>query len=45
MKAIAYALLLLVSSLAAYYGVDSNNTTVSSYVSGVETIEQAFQQQ
>ncbi len=41
LKTLVYALLILVSSLTAYYGVDSNNTPA---VDGVEAIEQAFQQ-
>ncbi len=43
-KTITYVLLLLVSGLATYYGVDGNNTTAGS-LSGVSVIDQAFEQQ
>ena len=44
-KIAVYALLLLVSGLAAYQGVERDDAAVvASNASGVETIEQAFQQ-
>jgi len=44
LKSVAY-ILLLVSGLAAYYGVDDNNTSVATQsAAGVKTIEQAYQQ-
>ncbi len=45
-KKIVYALLLLVGSLAAYYGVDKSDNAVAtaSFADGVATIEQAYQQ-
>lgn len=44
-KVVVYALLLLVSGLAAYQGVDRDDASVvTSNAGGVETIERAFQQ-
>ncbi len=44
-KKAIYALLLLVSGLAAYYGADGNNAPATTQITdGVKTIEHAFQQ-
>ena len=43
-KIVVYALLLLVAGLAAFQGVERDNSpVVASHASGVETIEQAYQ--